>query len=200
MYQHLVIHHVILTPAERSVKRLYSNGFWGFLDWFSKCSWRAEVAAGDMSLPHPLTPTPQKKPKPIINGIGVAFPITARTATIKGFALEWEIACGFAQQTFFVARGQAPRSLLKSQPILVLGIGGAVTAPGGSVAVVTLQFSRCFSAPLKMKPHILVFQRTATGLFHNSFCYIFLTFLSLTPFKEVNTWIEPLFRVAVYMA
>lgn len=28
-------------------------------------------------------------------------PITAGAATIKDFASEWEIACGFVQQTFF---------------------------------------------------------------------------------------------------
>jgi len=43
---------------------------------------------------------PEKK------GLRITFPITARTATIKDFALEWEIACGFVQQTFFVAHGQ----------------------------------------------------------------------------------------------
>lgn len=71
--------------------------------------------------------------------------MTAGAATIKDFALEWEIACGFVQQTFFLWAG--PRPLLRSQTILVLGTGRAVTAPGGRVAVATLQ---CPAAPPRL--------------------------------------------------
>lgn len=56
----------------------------------------------------------------------------------------------------------------------------------------------CFSMPLKTNPHILVFQRTAMGLFHNSFLFILLLFPSLIPFEEEKTrinfcskWLSP---------
>lgn len=184
--QHSVINHVILTLAEQSTKKFYSSGFWGFLyqlDWFSNCSSKAQAATGDIF-------SRKKKKK-----IRITFQITSRTATTKDYALEWEIACGFLYSRHFlwhtVSTTSSSKKLADFSPWRCQGNDSPRRESGCGHPPVPLLLQHVS----KTSPHILVFQKTATGLFHNNVCYILLTFLSLAPFKEENTWIQPLFRV-----